>query len=143
MSGHCDFAAAASKTMSDVKCAQALLEAAEQDINALRALRDAAGVGDGVFGFHVQQAAEKSFKAWLALLGVKFPLTHDLGGLTALLDEKVDATAFHPLNAYTPFGVQFRYQALEADTPIDRLAALRQVEALWRRVTTERKRLAR
>lgn len=88
--------------MSDVKCAQALLEAAEQDINALRALLDAAGVGDGVFGFHVQQAAEKSFKAWLALLGVKFPLTHDLGGLAALLDEKVDAAAFHPLRAYTP-----------------------------------------
>lgn len=127
--------------MSDVKCADALLEVAEQDINALCALRNAAGVGDGVFGFHVQQAAEKSLKAWLALLGVKFPLTHDLGRLMALLDEKVDVATFRPLGDYTPFGVQFRYQAVEADTPIDRPAALRQVEALWRRVMSERKRL--
>ena len=127
--------------MSDVKCADALLEVAEQDINALRALLNAAGVGDGVFGFHVQQAAGKSLKAWLALLGVKFPLTHDLGRLMALLDEKVDVAAFRTLGDYTPFGVQFRYQAVEADTPIDRPTALRQVEALWRRVMSERKRL--
>lgn len=120
-----------------------LLEVAEQEINALRALLNAPSVGDGVFGFHVQQAAEKPLKAWLALLGVKFPLTDDLGRLTALLDEQVDAGAFRPLNAYTPFGVQFRYQVVEADTPIDRPAALRQVEALWRRVMGERKRLAR
>ena len=66
--------------MSDHKCARALLDVADQDIRALRALLGA-DVGDGVFGFHVQQAAEKSFKAWLALLGVRFPLTHDLGVL--------------------------------------------------------------
>ena len=79
--------------MSDHKCARALLEVAEQDIRALRALL-AADVGDGVFGFHVQQAAEKSLKAWLALLGVRFPLTHDLGALMELLQETVDATVF-------------------------------------------------
>lgn len=123
--------------MSDVKCARALLEVAEQDINALRALLDAAGVGDGVFGFHVQQAAEKSFKAWLAFLGVRFPLTHDLGALIAALEETAGVAAFRPLSAFTPFGVQFRYQAVEADTPIDRPAALRQVETLWRRVAHE------
>ena len=64
--------------MSDHKCARGLLDAAEEDIRALRVLLGA-DVGDSVFGFHVQQAAEKSFKAWLALLDVRFPLTHDLG----------------------------------------------------------------
>ena len=54
--------------MSDPKFAQALLDVAEQDILTLQALLAATEVGDGVFGFHVQQAAEKSFKAWLALL---------------------------------------------------------------------------
>ena len=98
--------------MSDPKYAQALLDVAEQDILTLQALL-ATEVGDGVFGFHVQQAAEKSFKAWLALLGVKFPLTHNLGTLVVLLQEQVDATAFLPLTAYTPFGVQFRYQEAE------------------------------
>ena len=128
--------------MSDHKCARVLLEVAEQDIRALRALLAAADVGDGVFGFHVQQAAEKSLKAWLALLGVRFPLTHDLGALMELLQETVDATVFLPLRVYTPFGVQFRYQAVEGDTPIDRQTALQQVEALWRRVGQELERIA-
>lgn len=128
--------------MSDHKCARALLEVADQDIRTLRAILAAADVGDGMFGFHVQQAAEKSLKAWLALLGVRFPLTHDLGALMELLQETVDATVFLPLRVYSPFGVQFRYQAVEGDTPIDRRTALRQVEALWRRVGQELERIA-
>ena len=127
--------------MSDHKCARALLEVAEQDICALRALL-AADVGDGVFGFHVQQAAEKSLKAWLALLGVRFPLTHDQGALMELLQETVDATVFLPLRVYTPFGVQFRHHEVAADMPLDRQTALRQVEALWRRVGQELERIA-
>ena len=127
--------------MSDHKCARGLLDAAEEDIRALRALLGT-DVGDSVFGFHVQQAAEKSFKAWLALLDVRFPLTHDLGVLMGLLQQTVDATAFAPLRVYTPFAVQFRYQAVEWETPIDRQAALQQAEALWRRVTQELERIA-
>ena len=128
--------------MSDPKFARASLDTAEQHVHALRALLAATEVGDGVFGFHVQQAAEKSLRAWLALLGVKFPLTHDLGALVALLQEQVDATAFLPLTAYTPFNVQYRYHATEVDTTIDRPAALRQVEALWHHVAQESERLA-
>lgn len=127
--------------MSDHKCAHGLLDAAEEDIRALRALLGT-DVGDSVFGFHVQQAAEKAFKAWLALLDVRFPLTHDLGVLVGLLQQAVDANAFAPLRVYTPFAVQFRYQAVEWETPIDRQTALQQAEALWRRVTQEFERVA-
>ena len=127
--------------MSDHKCTRALLDVAEQDIRALRAFLDT-DVGDGVFGFHVQQAAEKSFKAWLALLDVRFPLTGDLGMLMGLLQETVDATPFAPLRIYTPFAVQFRHQAAEGETTIDRKTALQQAEALWRRVTHELERIA-
>ena len=126
---------------SDHKCARVLLEVADQDIRALRVLA-AADVGDGVFGFHVQQAAEKSLKAWLALLGVRFPLTHDLGALMELLQETVDATVFLPLRVYSPFGVQYRHHAVAADTPLDRRTALRQVEALWGRIGQELERIA-
>ena len=127
--------------MSDHKCARGLLDAAEEDIRALRALLGA-DVGDSVFGFHVQQAAEKSFKAWLALLDVRFPLTHDLGVLMGLLQQTVDATAFTPLRVYTPFAVQFRYQAVEWETPINGQTALQQAEALWRHVAQELERIA-
>ena len=128
--------------MSDHKFAPVLLDVAEQHIHALRALLAATEVGDGVFGFHVQQAAEKSLRAWLALLGAKFPLTHDLEALVALLQEQVDATAFLPLTAYTPFYIQYRYHATEVDTTIDRPAALRQAQALWQHVAQESERLA-
>ena len=51
--------------MSDHKFARASLDVAEQHIHALRALLAATEVGDGVFGFHVQQAAESpSRRGW-------------------------------------------------------------------------------
>ena len=36
----------------------------------------------------------------------------------------MDATPFMPLRVYTPFGVQFRYQAVEWETPIHRETVL-------------------
>lgn len=71
--------------MSDFKQARVLLEAAERDATALRGMGDAAVFADEIFGFHVQQAAEKLLKAWLASLGEIYPLSHDLA---ALLDMK-------------------------------------------------------
>ncbi len=65
--------------MSDPKCARALLEAADRDILTLRKMT--ARVPDESFGFHVQQAAEKAFKAWLCALGQVYPLRHDLDDL--------------------------------------------------------------
>ena len=71
--------------MSDPKQARVLLEAAEKDVSALRGMGDAAVFADEIFGFHVQQAAEKLFKAWLALLGEAYPMTHDLTELLEML----------------------------------------------------------
>ena len=71
--------------MSDLEQARALIEAAERDLSALRGMGDVGVFADEIFGFHVQQAVEKSFKAWLALLGEVYPLTHDLGDLLTLL----------------------------------------------------------
>ncbi len=53
--------------MNDLEQARELASAAERDISALRGMDDAAIFADEIFGFHVQQAAEKLFKAWLAL----------------------------------------------------------------------------
>ena len=49
--------------MSDLKCARILVEAADKDVAALRSMGDTAAFADEIFGFHAQQAAEKSFKA--------------------------------------------------------------------------------
>lgn len=122
--------------MSDGKCARMLLDAAGRDADALRGMCESSGFSDEIFGFHVQQAAKKAFKAWLALLGETYPLTHNL---ESLLDRLTACGAmtrpFRALVGYTPYAVQFRYEGVNPDTaPIDRQDALALVEALLEQV---------
>ena len=120
----------------DVEQARLLLDMADGNLDILRVARDPAEVSDEGFGFHVQQAAEKCCKAWIALLGEEYPLTHDVGELIARIRERDGAvSAFADLAGFTPFAVRFRYERLpETAAPINRPAAVRQVEALRRRV---------
>ena len=84
------------------------------------------GLPDEIYGFHVQQAAEKLLKAWIALLGESYPLTHSIETLLKLLaDRGIDTAPFLDLNAYTPYAVEFRYAGVGPDAkPIDRAGAL-------------------
>ena len=93
-------------------------------------------VPDESFGFHAQQATEKALKAWLALAGRRYPLTHDLDDLFALLDSAGASTGFfRSLGRFTPYAVQFRYEGVGPDhEPIDRAATVALVGALVRRV---------
>ena len=53
--------------MSDLKCVRALLAAADRDIEILQLMYDSTGGPDEIFGFHAQQAAEKSLRAVLCI----------------------------------------------------------------------------
>ena len=99
--------------MSDPKLARMLLAAAERDIIALRGMEDKSVFADEIFGFHVQQAAEKLFKANLSLLGKPYPATHDLTRLLDLLKTHQPEAEDHfsELIAYNPYAVQLRYSA--------------------------------
>lgn len=110
--------------MSDFRCASMMLRAAERDLLTLRNMT--AEAPDESFGFHVQQAAEKALKAWLAALGESYPLTHSLETLLRRLRAMEIATAsFKRLADFTPYAVEFRYQGVAADAePIDRQAAV-------------------
>lgn len=129
--------------MSDPKQARILLEAAERDASALRGMGNAAVFADEVFGFHVQQAAEKLFKAWLATLGETYPLSHDLATLLDLLNAcGMDVARFGEMVKYTRYAVRLRYVAADPGMdPVDREDAVRRVEALLeevrRRLTIE------
>ena len=68
----------ARSSIGDPKQGRLLLAAAEQDFSALRGMTDTAVFADEIFGLHVQQAVEKLFKAWLALLGETYPTPHNL-----------------------------------------------------------------
>lgn len=116
--------------MSDLKSARMLYRAAERDVLTLRSMTDDAPVES--FGFHVQQAAEKVFKAWLALLGETYPLTHSIETLLDLLGEQgASVEPFGRLVDYTPYAVEFRYAGVDSDSePVDREGALALVEGL-------------
>ena len=116
--------------MSDVKCARVMYRAAERDVLTLRSMTADAPVES--FGFHVQQAAEKALKAWLALLDEKYPLTHSIETLLDILDDRGAAVEpFRSLIDYTPYAVEFRYVGVDPDAePINREGALANVEAL-------------
>ena len=118
--------------MSDLKCARMLLRAAERDVQALRVTRRSDEVSDEVFGFHVQQAAEKALKARIALLGDTYPLTHNIEDLLDFLVERgVNMSPFETLVGYTPYAVEFRYHGVDADVElIERDGAVALVEAL-------------
>ena len=49
--------------MSDLKCAQALVLAAERDLELVQLMLEHGAGAEEVFGFHVQQAVEELLKA--------------------------------------------------------------------------------
>lgn len=68
--------------------AASMLQMARRDHDALAAMVDLPQVADSIYGFHAQQAVEKALKAWLALRGLQYPLTHDLPRLLSLKLER-------------------------------------------------------
>ena len=72
--------------MRDPDHARALLSQARKDLRALAAMLDRDAFAEEIFGFHAQQAVEKSLKAWLSFLGLTYPRTHDLGALLELAE---------------------------------------------------------
>ncbi len=100
--------------------AQALLWIARRDLKAAEVLQ-IPSIDESSWGFQIQQAVEKSLKAWLFDLGEEPPLIHNL---TALLEQVADAggvvEAFLSLEAFTVFAVQFRYDAEPEPMQLDR-----------------------
>ena len=119
--------------MNDTEHARMLLRMAEKDLRALKGMGDVTVFADEVFGFHAQQAIEKSLKAWLAFLHLEYPLTHNLSALLVLLQQHgCDVVAFQDLDFYGPFAVEFRYGDTGVPLPVlDRPTACSQVQGLF------------
>ncbi len=122
--------------MSDPKCARVLIEAADRDLSALRGMIDEEVFADEVIGFHAQQAVEKLLKAWLALRGEEYPITHNLAQLLdALQAHEMEAVGYRDLIALNPYAVRLRYVGQEPETPgVDREAVVGRIESLMERV---------
>ena len=123
--------------MSDLKCAEAMLRAAERDLLTLRSMNSEAP--EESFGFHLQQAVEKALKAWIATLGDEYPLTHSIDTLLRRLQGlSVTTKSFEELAEFTPYAVTFRYEGVGPEAePIDREAMMALAEVLVARVRSE------
>jgi HEPN domain-containing protein len=109
----------------DGELARQLLERADDDVAAARALLDVAGVSDFIVGFHAQQAVEKALKAVLAMRRVEYPFTHDLELLVALC-ERAGLTLpaeLADVPRLSPYAAQLRYGS-GGPSIVDRSTAL-------------------
>lgn len=125
--------------MARTEHAASMLRLARRDLTALEALGGMAQVDDVICGFHAQQAVEKALKAWLAILGYEYPLTHDLPRLFSLLRRAgADGERFRPLARFTPYAVQARYDEgdPDAEDALDRPAVVAEVTALLEHVAS-------
>ncbi len=109
----------------EVERARALLQRADADLAAVRALETVDTVPDEIVGFHAQQAAEKLLKAVLAGHGIDFPRTHSIRFLLDLLADHglAPPARLDSVTELYPFAVQLRYEAPLDEEPLDRLAA--------------------
>lgn len=109
---------------------------AVKDYNAIAEVQNNPRVADEIFGFHVQQAVEKSLKAWIAALGIEYPQTHNIISLLATLEEqKVDVGAYWGFAQFNSFAVQFRYEAYpELGSALNRSEIVKKVGELLSRV---------
>ncbi len=119
--------------MADFEHARAMLRMAHKDFNALTGMLDSAVFADEIFGFHVQQAAEKALKAWLCAFDVAYPPTHDLARLLTLLEKSgADVENLWPLVQFTIFAVQARYEdgLADLDEPLERVNEIENIRTL-------------
>jgi HEPN domain-containing protein len=116
--------------------ASGLMVMAGKDIDLLRYIVSSDPIADEIFGFHAQQAVEKSLKAWIYLAGGTFDWVHDVRILLiALQDMGLDVEQYRELIPLNSFAVQFRYEAMDQeDVPLDRSDTLCKVEALYKHV---------
>ena len=108
--------------MNPIDHAKLLLLMASKDIKALDLMIMPESVDDEIFGFHAQQAVEKTLKAWISLTGGAYAKNHDLSMLLLTLQGLgCDIENLKDLISLNAFAAQFRYEALETDDePLDR-----------------------
>lgn len=110
---------------------QVLLRKATQDLRAAETLASFDSLHAEAVGFHCQQAIEKAMKAVLESRGVRYPLSHDLVVLIAMLapDPQGCPVSVEDALSLNTFAVRFRYDDLperdDPDEPFDRAEAVR------------------
>ena len=110
--------------------AQAMLRVARRDLRAAQLLAvDEAE--EASWGFQMQQAIEKTFKAWILSCDRRAPFTHDIAELLQVLSEQgVEIAPYLRFSQFTLFAVQLRYDDEPEPLDLNRQEWLLVVQAL-------------
>ena len=116
--------------------ARTLIGAAKRDVKALGNMLDTELFDDQIFGFHAQQAIEKSLKAWLCLFQPSHPFTHDLRMLLYKLEEHgADVELYWDFVGLSGYAGLLRYDTFPEDTgALNRADLFKDIKALFVRV---------
>jgi len=122
--------------MSDIDHAENMLSMASLDLTALKGMLNPDIFAENIFGFHAQQAIEKSLKAWISALGGTYTFIHDIEELIENLQSmNCDVSGLQIYADYNPFAVQFRYTDYGfAEEPLDRQDTIDKIQALYDKV---------
>jgi HEPN domain-containing protein len=97
--------------MAPAETPTGFLRIAHRDLRAALAMADSSVFGEDTWGFYLQQATDKSLKAWLLILAAEQPpFTHNLRLLFQMLrDQGAAVDPFIGLSRFTLFAVLRRY----------------------------------
>jgi predicted nucleotidyltransferase len=114
-----------------------LLDMARGQLRTLNGMRDPEIFREEDFGFHAERATELTLKAWIALTGNQYQLTHYLYQLFTQLEHAgaTDAREFRGLSGLTNYAVIYQYRRIKAPT-MDRGGVTEDVRSLVDFVTT-------
>jgi len=113
-----------------------MLVMASKDIKAMNSLLSPESADDEIFGFHAQQAVEKSLKAWIVAAGGSYGFVHDIHVLLLNLRELgCDINQYKGFLLLNVYAVRLRYEPLDIPTnTLDRHELLDKVAGLYAHV---------
>jgi len=103
--------------MNAINQAKLMVVMASKDIKAMKSLLSPDAADDEIFGFHAQQAVEKSLKAWIVAAGGSYGFVHDIHVLLLNLRELgCDISQFMSFLSLNVYAVRLRYEPLDMPT---------------------------
>ena len=125
------------ETVAELPHVRELIEMARGQSRTLAAMRDEEVFREEDFGFHAERATELTLKAWIALAGHQYPLTHFLHVLFEQLENAgvSDAHRFRELSSLTNYAVVYQYRRIESPV-MDRERVIEDVQGLVEYVTS-------
>ena len=124
------------ETVVELPHVRELVEMAHGQLATMGILRNP-DVREEDFGFHAERATELALKAWIALTGEQYRLTHFLHQLFDQLEEAgaSEARQFRDLTSLTNYAVVYQYRQIESPV-MDRERVIEDVRGLVVYVTS-------